>query len=110
MRESIILFCKKFEEIREKGYVKSVNNYLSDGGITFESLIGATAGSFEYPDFEGIEIKTRRSYSKYPIGLFSANPDGENLFELERLKNTHGWPDRKEKNLKCLVENSLLLT
>ena len=47
------------------------------------------------PDYNGIEIKTRRAYSKSAITLFNAVPDGKAPFEVERLKNTYGYPYKK---------------
>ena len=54
------------------------------------------------PDYKGIEIKTRRTYSKSAITLFTAVPDGEEPKEIERIKNTYGYPYKKDKNHKCL--------
>lgn len=45
--------------------------------------------TFSVPDYYRIEIKARRTYSKSTITLFSVIPNGENLFEIERLKETY---------------------
>ena len=57
--------------------------------MTFESLLGKLPDSMFFSDYYGIEIKTRRAYSKSAITLFNATPDGEDLFEIERLKNKY---------------------
>lgn len=54
------------------------------------------------PDYNGIEIKTRRTYSKNAITLFTAVPDGEQKKEIERLKNIYGYPYKRDKNYKAI--------
>lgn len=54
------------------------------------------------PDYYGIEIKTRRTYSKSTITLFTDIPDGEKTKEIERLKNVYGYPYKRDKNYKAL--------
>lgn len=36
------------------------------------------------------------------ITLFNATPDGDDLFEIERLKNTYGYPCKKGRRFKVL--------
>lgn len=100
--ENIRLLKEKFEIIKKMGYVKGINNSLGGMGTTFEKLISCNSGNFEIPDFEGIEIKTRRSYSKASIGLFSSNPDGKYLFEIERLRKIYGYPAKNDNKYKVL--------
>ena len=54
------------------------------------------------PDYNGIELKTRRTYSKSMINLFNAVPDGKEKLELKRLRDKYGWPYRKDKKYKAL--------
>ena len=64
-------------------------------GITFEKLLNIESNEFEVPDFNAvIELKTKASFfkDKFPITLFSATCDGENLFELQRIREKHGVP------------------
>ena len=56
----------------------------------------------EIPDYEGIEIKTRRTYSKSYITLFNAVPDGGKSLEIERLKNFYGYPYKRDRRYKAL--------
>lgn len=83
----------KFLEIRNMEYVQSINNNYGGIGLTFEKLIGHERESFNFPDYYGVEVKTKRAYSKAQISLFTATPDGENLFEIEHLREEYGYPD-----------------
>ena len=67
--ENIRKLYRKFNEIRKMGYVKSVRNGSTGIGATFEYLLGKEEESFEIPDYYGIEIKTKRAYSKSYITL-----------------------------------------
>lgn len=92
----------KFIKISKKGYIKGVYNNLSSIGRTFENELNLEENDFCVPDYYGIEIKTRRAYSKSAITLFNAVPDGEDLFEVERLKETYGYPCKNDKRYKVL--------
>ena len=52
------------------GYVKSTRSGFTGIGKTFEDLIGKTEDTLEELDFHGIEIKTKRGYSKGYTTLF----------------------------------------
>ena len=105
MDKSIALLQKKFQEIKKKGYVKSVRRGNTGIGATFEALLGKPEECFELPDFNGIEIKTRREYSKSYISLFNAVPTGSTYYEVKRLRDNYGYRDPKDHNLKklCVV-------
>lgn len=92
----------EFNKISKKGYIKGIYNSHSSIGRTFENELNLTRNEFCYPDYNGIEIKTRRTYSKSPITLFSAVPDGKELFEVKRLKSEYGYPYKKDKRYKVL--------
>lgn len=93
---------KEFEKISKKGYIKGMYNNLSSIGRTFENELNLPMNKECVPDYNGIEIKTRRTYSKSAITLFTAVPDGEELLEIERIKNTYGYPYKKDKKYKAL--------
>ena len=93
---------KKFIIISKKGYIKGICNGYSAIGRTFENELCLPENEFSIPDYNSIEIKTRRAYSKSFITLFNATPDGDNLFEIERLKNNFGYPCKKNRNYKVL--------
>lgn len=92
----------KFNDIKKKDYVKSINNGYCGIGDTFEMLLGKEKADFCFPDYNNIEIKTRKAYSKSLISLFSSVPDGENLFEVDRLRDVYGYPDKTIKEAKIL--------
>lgn len=97
-----MLLKKKFRAIKEMGYVKSIRNGSTGIGATFENLLGKSEESFEIPDFNGIEIKTTRAYSKSDVGLFNAVPTGGCFHETKRIRDLYGCPSEKDENLKCL--------
>lgn len=102
MEQSIKKLQKEFNKIRKMEYIKSIRQGPTGIGATFESLLGKNEESFEIPDYYGIEIKTRRAYSKSYITLFNAVPTGSTFHETKRLRDYYGYPSRKDKNLKEL--------
>lgn len=102
MDEKFIKLQKEFERIREKGYIKGIYNSSSSIGRTFEHELGLSMNKESVPDYEGIEIKTRRTYTKNFITLFNAVPDGTEPLEIARLKDTYGYPYYRDRNYKCL--------
>ena len=99
----------KFSQIKEMGWIKSIRKGSTGIGITFESLLSINENNFEIPDFKGIEIKTKRSYSNAYTTLFNATPDGPHFREIERLKSNYGYPHSKYKKYKVL-NNSVFST
>ena len=83
-KEKFIELKREFLIISKKGYIKGITNNYSSIGRTFENELRLPENEFSVPDYYGIEIKTRRAYSKSAITLFNATPDGEDLFEIER--------------------------
>lgn len=61
----------KFETIKKLGWIKSIRKGSTGIGATFEKLLGINENSFEIPDFDGIEIKTKRNYSNSFTSLFN---------------------------------------
>ena len=102
INKSIITLKERFYEISMKGYVKGICKGYSSIGRTFENELGLTENKFGVPDFNGIEIKTRKAYSKSAITLFNATPDGDELFEIERIKKAYGYPCKKDRKYKVL--------
>jgi len=99
INKSMLLLKEKAVGIHEKGWIKSDSMLRSSVGITFERLIGKEIENFEWPDFEGIEIKTKCSTTNSFITLFNANPDNS-IFEITRLQNTYGYPDKQYPQFK----------
>lgn len=100
--ETIKKLQKEFERISKKGYIRGIYNCSSSIGRTFENELNLQRNKEGVPDYHGIEIKTRRTYSKSAITLFNAVPDGEAPLEVERLKNTYGFPYKKDRKYKAL--------
>jgi len=92
----------EFKKISNKGYIRGIYNSLSSIGRTLENELNLPMNKECVPDYYGIEIKTRRTYSKSAITLFNAVPNGEKKLEIERLKNTYGYPYKKDKKYKAL--------
>lgn len=93
----------EFERIKKMGYVKTTRKGLTGIGKTFEDLIGKDEDTLTSPDYHGIEIKTKKGYSKSYTTLFNATPKGENELEIKRLCNIYGYPDKILKNKKVLA-------
>jgi len=93
---------EEFLRIKRMGYVKSLREGYTGIGKTFEDLLGKKEDTLELPDYRGIEIKTKRSYSSAYITLFNATPQGKNNFEIKRIKEIYGYPDKIMKNYKIL--------
>lgn len=102
---NIIKLNEEFNKISAKGYIRGIYNNSSSIGRTFEHELNLPRNTMEIPDYNGIEIKTRRTYSKSYITLFNAVPDGDRPFEVERLKNAYGYPYKKDKRYKALYTN-----
>ena len=98
--DSIRLLRGKFLEISSLGYVETVRNGSTGVGATFENLIGKIEDKLELPDYKGIEIKTKRAYSKSDICLFNASPKGKTECETKRIRDRFGYPDKKDRTLK----------
>ena len=103
MNKELITLKQEFIRIRKMGYVKSSRKGTTGIGKTFEDLIGKTEDSLELPDYHGIEIKTKRGYTKSYINLFNATPKGPNLFEIKTICRKYGYPDKILSNFKVLM-------
>ena len=98
--ESIIELYDKFQEIAAKGWIKASYNRYASVGNTFEKLLGIKMNALETPDYKDIEIKCKNKEGKREnVTLFSANPDSR-PFEIQRLRNTYGYPDKTLPNFK----------
>ena len=102
MKYTIDTLYKKFSNIKNLGWVQSAGKGNGGIGLTFETLIGVPRNDFEIPDFNGVEIKTKKNYGHSYITLFSAKPDGPHFHETERLRNEYGYPHSKLKQYKVL--------
>ena len=101
-KETIKELEQQFERISQKGYIKGIYNSSSSIGRTFENELNLPRNKECVPDYKGIEIKTRRTYIKSSISLFTAVPDNEGKYEIQRLKDTYGYPYKNDKKFKVL--------
>jgi len=102
IKKNIRLLLSKFISLRRQGYVECIKKGSCGIGLTFESYLGKKADSNSTPDYYGIEIKTRRAYSKSFVTLFGISPQGKSENEAKRLRDIYGYPSPTGVNLKCL--------
>ncbi len=91
----------QFQRIKKKGWIPSCTKGHSGVGITFEKQLGKETENFEIADYRGIEIKTKCSNREPYISLFNATPDSY-LFEIKRLQEKYGYPDKEYPQFKIL--------
>ena len=89
----------KLEALKNKGWIKSINNYSAGIGTTLEKELDIHSGEFEIPDFGEIEIKTKKIGSISNITLFSAAPDSY-VAEIKRIHEKYGYPHSKNPKYK----------
>ena len=100
MKDDIKLLKIKFNEIQKLGWIESNTSNSGNMGIMFEKLVGIPTNEFEIPDFGSIEIKTK-SKSKYEyVTLFNCVPTGPHYHEVERIKDSFGYPDSELRAFK----------
>lgn len=102
MKDNITNLINKFEEIKRKDWVKSINKNSSGVGMTLESLLNIQENNLPIPDFNNIEIKAKKEYTKGFITLFNCTPTGPFIKETERLKDEFGYPHNELKQYKVL--------
>lgn len=102
MNEEIKQLSIKFNKIKKMGWIKTIRNGNCGVGATLEKLLCIEENSLEIPDFDGIEIKARRMYSKSYITMFSSTPTGPYYHEIARIKELYGYPHNKYKNYNIL--------
>lgn len=110
MDKNVRELLEKFNIIKQKGYIPSVNNNKNGSGLTLEHHLGSTGGDICIPDFKNIEIKTLSIYSNSNLNMFSCTPDGKYCLATQWLSWKYGYPDkvyRKIRVLKALVNTQL---
>jgi len=102
IKKEIHHLLRKFIILRNQGYVKSTAKGSAGVGITFENYLGKKADSASAPDYYGIEIKTKRAYSKSFITLFGISPYGNTSNEANRILKDYGYHKKNNRYIKCL--------
>lgn len=100
MNNEISELYELFLKVKQKGFHKSLRNGPTGLGYTFETLIGKAEDRKYMPDFKGIEIKTKRGYTKSPLTLFCLSPKKNDKICVEEILLRYGYPSKNNKKLK----------
>ena len=98
MKNEIQLLKQKFDEIKNMGYIKSISNYSSGGGMTLEKLLNIRPNNLCYPDYNGIELKTINQYWEKNINLFCDTPTSTHITTIKWITDMFGYPDKSYRN------------
>lgn len=103
IKESIKQLINNFKKINKIGWIKKQTSTLGEAGKNIEILLGKENNNLQFPDFDGIELKTKKenAYNNF-ITLFNCTPYGEEFFEIKRLQEKYGYPDVLFKECKIL--------
>lgn len=93
---------KEIQKIKKLGYIKGCYPHRSCHGVTLEKLLGKENDELPYADYNGIELKCKKGYSKSKVVLFTANPDGRYVDSLQNIYEKYGWKIQDKKRF--LVE------
>lgn len=99
MKENFLTLRKKFNEIKEMGYITPLRKGTTGIGYTFETLLGKKEDYEVLPDFKGIEIKTKFGYSKSKITLFNCIPMRNENSAINYIIDNYSW-NPKDKDYK----------
>lgn len=86
--------------IKYRGWIESMRSGTTGVGYTLETLLGRQENNLPIADFDDVELKSVRKYSKQNIHLFCAVPDGDYIYPIPRILSTLGYPDRDDKSIK----------
>jgi hypothetical protein len=93
MKMTIEEFKKKFQKIKDAGYISSQRRGPTGIGYTLETLLGIDENNDASPDIDGAELKAHRSASNNLITLFTFNSKAWKMPPLEAVK-MYGSLDR----------------
>lgn len=99
------ILVKKFNEIKNIGFIKAENQHKNSVGVTLEKALGHTGGDFNIPDFYDIEIKALRSYYAAEFDLFNSSPDGKYMLPSKWVSEKFGYPDKDYREIKVFKGN-----
>lgn len=95
---------EKINEIKKIGWIECSTKNYGCKGLKLEELLEINPENFEIPDYNGIEIKTKKSITNERITLFCAAPDSY-LFENKRLYTLYSYPNKKDIRYNALNIN-----
>ena len=98
--QEIEILKRELLSIKYKGWVESMRDGPTGVGYTLETLLGREENNLPIADFNGIELKSIRKYSKQSLHLFCAVPDGDYLYPIPRILSTLGYPDSNDRDIK----------
>ena len=84
----------KFLEIKDRGWIRTFKNGFNGSGYIFEMLLGIKENYSEFPDFEGIEIKTQKKNGTGKISLLNVNPKSKYNDPINTILEKIGYPDK----------------
>lgn len=99
-------FKQKFQELKDKGFVKSLRKGPTGVGFTFETLMGIKENNLALPDINRIEIKAHRDNSKNMITLFTFNRKAWQIPPLEAIRKYGSY----DKNGRLGIYYTMTLT
>ena len=100
MNNDMIILYSKFKNIRKMGWIQTMRPGTGGIGYTFETLIGKNEENKPLPDFNGIEIKTMRYYTRGDITLFSLSPSGNSKHPAKEMAMIFGYPSKSNKQIR----------
>ena len=114
MQKKYLNLYKKFDEIRQIKWIKSMRKGPTGVGYTFETLLGKNEDNKQLPDYDEIEIKTMKYFSKKKIHLFNCSPESEDEQMIQKIIEKLGYPDKeypeyKVFNISINAKNSTYL-
>ena len=59
MRQEFFKIIEEFLKLNERGYVESISKEKNSCGLTLEHLVGKEPDSMFFPDYNGVELKTK---------------------------------------------------
>lgn len=89
--ESLLELLDKFDEIKARGFIKTLRQGPTGVGYTFETVMGIKENNDSWADFKGIELKTFRSEE-----LKMNRAEKTNLF-LKEPRWSDGLPNMVER-------------
>lgn len=97
--EALVELLDKFDEIKAKGFIRTLRQGATGVGYTFETMMGIKENNDNWADFKGIEIKTFRSSElkmnrAEKTNLFLKEPRwSDGLYNMAERVKKYGYVD-----------------
>ena len=86
-------FKRKFEEVKKKGWIKSLRRGPTGVGHTLQELLGIAEDNIALPDLHSAELKAHRVGTNNMITLFTFNRKAWKMKPLDAIRK-YGTPDK----------------